>query len=819
MPPAAPVAQRPGYLPAETTGFVGRKSELIMLSALLAGSRLVTVTGPGGVGKTRLALRAAAAARARYRHGTVLAELSALRDPELLPHTVASALGLAQQDDRSEMDTITGYLRDRELLLILDTCEHVIDAAALFAEAVLSAAPRVTILATSRQPLDVTGENACPLAPLGVPDGSARAGAGAAAEPGAGDAVELFAQRAAAAAEGFAVTANNRAEVIRLCRQLDGIPLAIELAAVRLRALDPGELGRLLEEHRLRVLAGGRRGATPPRHQALRDAIGWSYELCTPAEQVLWARLSVFAGSFGVEAAEEVCAGGRLSHQEVIGALISLVDKSVVVKADDDRYRMLDTIRDYGAERLADSSEEDQVRRRLLRRYLRLAQEFDDDPLTGQLHKYRALRAEHASLRAALGYGFSVPAQTRVAARLVTALYWYWHISGLIREARHWLAVTLEQFPEPSAERAGALVLRGLATAAQGDPATGVPGCEEGLAMAKAVGDKRTYARGHLYYCQALLAAGRNEEAAAAGRAAGTMMPAVGDTQSVEVLHLYLGLLHLLAGDIDQALAVATQGLRRMPAGDGERWTTSFLCAVTGLCLFLTGETGRGSAVLRRSLSIRRDLGDPMGLAYGLGLLGFAAAGQARYERAAWLLGAASPLWEQLGSAAFTGAPGLAQLAEQAAEAARENLGADVYDDLFRAAARRPLEEAVDLAIHDSDELPALTAGPAGGGAGPGGSGGSGGPGGPGGCVAIGGPGLDDSGGAAAADGPGTLGAPLTEREIEIAGMVAGGLSNREIAERLVISRRTVDTHVTHIFGKAGVTSRDQLASWVRSRH
>ncbi|HEX6449252.1 MAG TPA: LuxR C-terminal-related transcriptional regulator [Trebonia sp.] len=821
MPPAAPVARRPGYLPAETTGFVGRKSELVMLSALLAGSRLVTVTGPGGVGKTRLALRAATAARARYRHGTVLAELSPLRDPELLPHTVASALGLPQQDVRPELDTITGYLRDRELLLILDTCEHVIDSAALFAEAVLSAAPRVTILATSRQPLDVTGENACPLAPLGVPDG-ARAHAADAAEPGAGDAVELFAQRAAAASEGFAVTANNRAEVIRLCRQLDGIPLAIELAAVRLRALDPGELGRLLEEHRLGILAGGRRGATPPRHQALRDAIGWSYELCTPAEQVLWARLSVFAGSFGVEAAEEVCAGGRLSHQEVLGALISLVDKSVVAKADDDRYRMLDTIRDYGAERLADSGEEDQVRRRLLRRYLRLAQEFDADPLTGQLHRYRALREEHASLRAALGYGFSVPAQARVAARLVTALYWYWHISGLIREGRHWLAVTLDQFPEPSVERAGALVLRGLATAAQGDPAAGVPDCEAGLAMATAVGDKRTYARGHLYYCQALLAAGRNEEAAAAGRAAASMMPAVGDAQSAEALHLYLGLLHLLAGDIDQALAVATRGLRRMPTDGGERWTTSFLCAVTGLCLFLTGETGRGSAVLRRSLSMRRDLGDPMGLAYGLGLLGFAAAGQSRYARAAWLLGAASPLWEQLGTAAFTGAPGLTQLAEQAAGDARENLGEDVYDELFTAAARRPLDEAVDLAIDDSDELPALTAGPA---SGPGSDSASGGSGGSGGPAAIGRPGLDDSGGPAAAggstaaDGSGTRGAPLTEREIEIAGMVAGGLSNREIAERLVISRRTVDTHVAHIFGKAGVTSRDQLASWVRDRH
>jgi non-specific serine/threonine protein kinase len=776
MAPAAPVARRIGQLPAETTGFIGRKSELAMLGALLASSRLVTVTGLGGVGKTRLALRAAAAVGARYQDGAVLAELSALRDPELLPHTVAAALGLPQQDDRQHLEAVTDYLRDRELLLILDTCEHVIDAVALFAEAALSAAPYVTILATSRQPLDVAGESACPLGPLHVPeDDSPVTGEGSSA---AGDAVELFAQRAAAATDGFAVTDGNRAEVIRLCRRLDGIPLAIELAAVRLRALDLGELSERLDR-RLQVLADARRGAVPRRHQALRNAIGWSYGLCTSAEQTLWARLSVFAGPFGVAAAEEVCAGGLVSRGQVLGTLISLVDKSVAIKAGDGSYLMLDTIREYGAERLAATGTADQVRGRLLRRYLRLAQEFDADPLTDQLARYRALRAEHASIRAALGYGFAVPGQASAAARLVSTLYWYWHISGLIREGKHWVALTLDRFGSPSPERAGALVLHGLALAVQGDTAAGVPECEAGLEMARAVGDAHTYARGHLYYCQALLAAGRNEEAAAAGRAATSLMPAAGDTRTAEVLHQYLALLHLLAGEIDQAFDVATRGLRRLSADGGERWTTSFLYAVTGLCLILKGESARGSAVLRKCLAARRELGDPMGIAYGLGVLGFAAAGQSRYARAAWLLGAASPLWDQLGSAAFTGAPGLMQLADQAADSARKELGEDAYKTLFEAAAKCPLEESLALALSDTDDLPALPEVP---------------------------------GRAAAED------MPLTERELEIAALVADGLSNREIAEQLVVSKRTVDTHVTHIFGKLGVTSRVQVASWIRGR-
>lgn len=773
MPRAPQVARRPGQLPAETTGFVGRTSELATLCALLSGSRLVTVTGAGGVGKTRLALRAAARSASRYAHGVVLTELSGLDDPQLLPHAVASALGLGQQDSRTRLEAISGYLRERELLLILDTCEHVIDECALFAEAVLRRAPRVTILATSRQPLDVPGESTYPLSPLPVPEqGDA---------PSPGDAVELFAQRAAAALAEFEVTDANRAQVIQLCRQLDGIPLAIELAAVRLRALEIGELARRLD-HRLRILAGGRRG-TAARHQALRDAIGWSYDLCTGGEQTLWARLSVFAGPFSMQAAEETCAGGELTRDAILDTLISLVDKSVLIlqAGPVPCYGMLGTIREYGAERLAGTGDADKVRGRMLSHYLRLAEEFDSDPLAGQLARYRVMRAQHDNIRAALGYGFGIPGADRAVARLITVLFWYVLISGEFTEARHWLSRLLDRFGDPTAERAAGLLLEGLLTTAQGDPVPGLAECEEGLTMAAALGDEKLYARGHLYYCMALLVAGRLDEAAATARTADGLMRAAGDVANAEVLYLYDAMTHLLAGELDQCHATCAEGLRRMPSERGERWTTSFLLAMAGAAWFLKGEPERGVDAAREFLRMRQELGDSMGMAFGLSLLGVMAANQAQFRRTAWLTGAASQVWEQMGTTAFTGVAGLAELARAAADESREAMGGDAYSEAFRAGADRSLDEVVRLALSEADDPPLAPpplAPPPGG-----------------------------------ADAPKS---PLTGREREIAGLVADGLSNRQIAEHLVISKRTVDSHVEHIFGKLGISSRVQLAVWVR---
>ena len=410
-----------GRLPAEVTGFVGRSSELAWLATLLGSARLVTVVGPGGVGKTRVALRAAARAADDYPDGVWLAELSGLRDPALLPNAVASCLGIQEQDDRPQLAAVLDHLRTRRLLLILDTCEHLVDACALLAEAVLRQTAAVTLLATSRQPLDVPGEHTFRLQPLPVPGPE-----DAVAAAGSGDAVELFAQRAMAAVPGFAVSAVNRADVIRLCRRLDGIPLAIELAAVRLRALPLPELADRLES-RFHVLTGGRRG-TVSRHQTLRTAIEWSYSLCTPAERALWDRLSVFAGSFDVAAAEDVAACAMVPRDRVLQVLVSLVDKSVVLRdgpgaCAGTRYRLLDSLREFAAERLAAGGGETECRARHISRYLAMARRFGRRFADGdQLERLRQLRAEHDNIRAALEYAFAGPGWDRDAAELACVL-------------------------------------------------------------------------------------------------------------------------------------------------------------------------------------------------------------------------------------------------------------------------------------------------------------------------------------------------------------------------------------------------------------
>ena len=411
-------------LPVEVTGFVGRQRELAELSSLLSSARLVTVTGPGGVGKTRLALRAAAALAGSFTDGVCLTELSSLRDAELLPHTVATALGLSESGVGNRIDAIAEYLRDRSLLLILDTCEHLVDACAMFAEVLLRAAAEVTVLATSRQPLDVPGEHTFA---VGVLDCE--------------EAVELFAQRAATVIPGFAVTEASRPAVAALCQRLDGVPLALELATVRLRALSLEQLSERLED-RFRLLTGGRRAALP-HHQTLRTATEWSYDLCTPAEQLLWARLSVFAGSFSIAAAEAVSADPGLPAGDVLATLIGLVDKSVVLRVEEGdlgvtRYRLLDTIREFGAEKLADAGPAalTGVQQRYLDHFVAMAEDFGDHFADDQLADYRALRASHADLRAAVELSLATPDRDGAAARLVTALYGYWHIAGLPREGK-----------------------------------------------------------------------------------------------------------------------------------------------------------------------------------------------------------------------------------------------------------------------------------------------------------------------------------------------------------------------------------------------
>ena len=770
--------RRPGELPLEVTGFVGRQRELAGLATLLRTARLVTVTGPGGVGKTRVALRAAGRAAGHFADGLCLAELGGLHDPALLPHTVATCLGLPEPDARSEAQAVVDYLRDRELLLILDTCEHLIEACAELIAAVLRHAPGVTVLATSRQPLDLTGEHPYPVPPLPVPE--------TAAGQAGGDAVELFAQRAAAADPAFAVTGANRAEVIRLCRRLDGIPLAIELAAVQLRAVPLDQLaGRL--ERRFLQLTGGRRVALP-HHQTLRATTAWSFDLCSPAEQLLWARLSVFAGTFDIPAAEAVCAGGPLAREDVLPTLIGLVDKSVVLRADEDGggYRLLDTIAEFGAERLAASGEQTALRDRHIGYFRALAADFTHQAKNAdQLARYRQLRREHANIRAALGYALVLPGHATAAAQMAADLRAYWEISGLLREGRYWLGKILVLFGEPSAQRAWLLITRGTLATLQGELAEAVTDLQACIPMAADQGEELACAVGYSYLCLAFAFCGRHAEAAQAGAEASARLEAIGNVSDLISLDTHLAYLHLLSGELGQAIDRCEVGLARLD-NSAERWARGYLQLIMAMVLFLRGEDRASVAAARQALIAKHELGDGVGMAYCLEQLGMLAARQQRCERAAWLIGAAGTLWERAGTR-LGGNAILEEYHQQAAKQARDGLGAERYDALTRAGAAHPLDAVIGLAVGDVDEL-----------TGPGTPTGPGAPGHP--------PGQPP------AQRPG---GPLTARERQIAELVAQGLSNRDIAGRLAISKRTVDAHIDHIFGKLGLTSRVQLVTWL----
>ncbi|HEX4833647.1 MAG TPA: LuxR C-terminal-related transcriptional regulator [Trebonia sp.] len=785
MAPGAPprdlgAQRRHGQLPAEVTGFIGRKAELARVTALLEAGRLVTVFGPGGVGKTRLALRAAALVQDRYPDGTCLIELSGTDDPGMLAATVADRLAIPA-GGRPDPDVVIDYLRHQRMLLILDTCEHLIDACADLAEAAILGAPGVTLLATSRQPLDVLGEHTFLVPPLPVPalvpgDGASAAG---------GDALELFGQRAAAAVPGFQVTPANRPDAIRLCQRLDGIPLAIELAAVRLRALPLPELTARLD-NRFQVLTSGRRGAVP-RHQTLRSATDWSYRLCSPAERELWARLSAFAGGFDAGAAHEACADPGTSRADTLATLAALVDKSVVLRetADGDRYRLLDTLREYGRELLAASGREAAIRDRLLARALRQARAFEAACLADdQLARFRALHAEDANLQAALGHALGGPPgaeRERAGADLAIALAPYWLISGLLAEGSQWLDRVLDRFAQASPQRARALAIRGRLATFRGDIPAAVADIEASIPLAGELGDELLAARAPMYLSLALAFAGRHEEAAAAGARAQRLMAAADDQDGLACGYPQLALLAQLTGDLDRCLALCGRGLRLLGDRGGERWVHSYLHLVAAFAYFRQpGRTAECLAELREALQAEQELGDLTGLAYALEILGWMAARERRLERAAWLLGAADGLWRQSGRRL----DGIALLAEQhdaAVQAARDALGDKRYAALAATGRRRPLAYVIGHALAGTDELRKAETG-----AGP---------------------------GAGAA-----VGGTLTAREQEIAVLVASGLSNREIAGRLFISKRTVDAHVEHIFSKLDISSRVQLTVWLRDK-
>jgi predicted ATPase/DNA-binding SARP family transcriptional activator len=557
--PASARARPRHNLPLQLSSFIGRERELAEIRGLLSTSRLVTLTGAGGCGKTRLALQGAAGVVNDYVDGAWLVELAPLADPAEVPQAVASALDLRDYEDRPPLELLLSYLRPRQLLLVLDNCEHLVEAAAQLAATFLAHCPQLHILATSRESLNIAGETAWLVPSLSLPE----AGEPLAAIEQA-DAIRLFTERAAAALPGFSLTGDNAAAVAQLCQRLDGLPLAIELAAARVKLLQVEQLLARLDD-RFRLLTGGSRAARP-RHQTLAALIDWSYDLLSPAEQRLLRRLSVFAGGFSLEAAEAVCAPEN--KDEVLELLAQLVNKSLVVSGrapgQAARYHLLETIRQYAWARLAEAGEADPAQAAHLAYFVRLAETADPGLASGeQLRWLERLDAEHDNLQAALGWSLDErEGQIESGLRLAAALATYW-LRRPDWASHRWLVAALEKREAAAPPvRAKFLVNAGLLWVNKewdGDPASLL---EEGLALCRQLGDRRGIGWGLLSLGWSALKYRGNPGAAASLFSESLALAREIDDKPLMVLdYLSLAFITQGKGDYEQSEELSSSGL------------------------------------------------------------------------------------------------------------------------------------------------------------------------------------------------------------------------------------------------------------------
>ncbi|WP_369246255.1 NB-ARC domain-containing protein [Streptomyces sp. R41] len=680
---------RSGNLPPETRSFVGRRDELDWLDEELDPGvgidRLVSLVGVGGVGKTRLALRAAGRVRDAYPDGVWLVELSPLHTAGLVGLAVVEALRLADQSTGPVTEVVAEWAEGKRLLLVLDSCEHVLADCVAFAEALLPVLPGLRILVTSREQLGLPGERVLYLDPLPVAD----------------DAVALFTERAAAA--GFALDDTDRATVEAVCRRLDGIPLAIELAAVRLSELSLDQLHDRLGERlpsRLDLLAA-RDGEGPPRHQTLRTAIGWSHELCAPLERLLWARLSVFAGGFCVRAAEEVCAGGPLPAGRIADLLARLVEQSIVRRhrADPDRFRLLDTVREFGADWLRALGEERAVRLRHRDHYRRLAREGCAEWNTGrQVAWCERTLTEHANLRAAMDWALTEP-DGRVAVEMAADIGFLWRHCGYLRDAQHCLDLALATDPAPGPDRTRALWARGAVALLQGDLEVAADWAVRCADAARDQGDPVAVVAAAYLIGGQLALSGKLSEAIDV--LSGTpRLPIRQDGFGAAQLQVRVALSfsHMLRGDHERARAVAEE-VRSASVACGESWAGAFADGIVAQADLARGDVRAAVGNARTALAGHGLLHNTVGAAMALDVLaaGVVAAGDG--HRAARLLGIGERVWDLTGRAQMD-SPDLIATRRRHELRVRDEIGDTEYEKAYEEGLAMPYEEGLDYAAH-----------------------------------------------------------------------------------------------------------------------
>ncbi|MDQ1750803.1 MAG: hypothetical protein QOE71_1859 [Pseudonocardiales bacterium] len=765
----ATVQDRAGNLPLEVSSFVGRRREVAQAKRLLSTSRLVTLAGVGGIGKTRLALRVAAEVQRAFEDGVWLVELGELHDSALLAHTVADSLGLREQPGRSPLALLTEFLASRRTLVVLDNCEHLVAACAELVQTILAAGAELRVLATSREPLNIRGEATLPVLSLSVP-GSRRASLH---DLSGFDAVALFAERAGTAVPGFRITNDNDGAVIEICRRLDGLPLAIELAAVRLRALSAQQIAQRLSD-RYRLLTTGPRDR-PARQQTLRSCIQWSYDLCTPLEQLLWARLAVFTNGFDLDAAEGICADDELAAEDMLDLVTSLVDKSILSREHQGavvRYQLLESIREFGREMLHQAGEYTAVCRRHRDWYAEFAATADADWIGPRQADWQTrLHGEHRNIRAALDFSLTEPGEAHAALRMATALHWYWYTRGGFSEGRHWLDQALAADTSLTGERSRALFTDSMLADLQGDFASAAALVGQARELATHLGS--TSARAHAALADGFLGCLGGDPAQAVAHfeeALDTLGPE-GDIRCLVEAGLGLALASGLLGDTTRAAACHEEVLALLEP-HGEQWYRSYSLWNLGFAAWLQRDRQRAVDLFEQALRLKRTMDDPSGTGWNLEVLAWVAAGDQDARRAATLLGASASISQAMGTL-ISPNPDLVRAHEECEQQIRQALSEEAYRAFYEQGFSFSLGDAIGYALKEKPQTTPSTAE------------------------------IDKT--------------VLTRREREVADLIAKGLTNKEIAARLVISQRTAEGHVEHILVKLGFTSRTRIAAWAAS--
>jgi predicted ATPase/DNA-binding SARP family transcriptional activator/DNA-binding CsgD family transcriptional regulator len=765
----------PFGLSVPRTSFVGRGHELTKIKRALGMTRLLTLTGTGGSGKTRLALEVATELAGAYPDGIWFVELAGISEAELLPQVVAAALGVGEQPGRSRAQACADVLLDKRALLVADNCEHVVEATARLLDFLLSSCSHLRVLATSREPLGVRDETLFSVPPLPVPaDVPADVD-----EVARKDSVRLFVARARQRLPDFALTRDNAGAVATVCRRLEGIPLAIELASARMGILAVDQVAERLEDS-LGLLSSGPRTA-PPRHRTMRATIEWSHRLLSEGEMALFEQLSVFAGGFALEAAEAVCADRIAEEGEVLDLLTGLADKSLVVvdtsKQGRVRYRMLEPIRQYGRERLNETGESGLVARRHAAYFLELA-ELAEPQLKGpgQVVWLERLEEENDNLRATMAWLLEEN-EIEAAVRLAWALWIFWLIRGHQGEGRRWIEEALSKGADLTAHaRARALSVQFSTYYGLGSTERLGKIAEEAASLFRQVGDGLGLAYSLGFLAGVRLQQGSAERALALFEEADGLAREAGDVWGLSGGLAHQGAIHLGRGNYEQAARCLADGLKL------SREIGNKLAEASALYGLAMAEQGRGNheraaELYAEGLISSAESGDRANTAYCLDGLAQVAAARGETERAARLFGAAAASLKAAGMTLYPYAEGQF-LREQAVEEVRSRMGAGAFSATWTEGSTLDPPEAVEYAL--SSEGPVPSAGYA----------------------------VRDEGLTGGQSNP-------TRREKEVALLVTRGLTNHQVATELHISEHTVATHVGRILKKLGLRSRTELAAWM----